>query len=100
MIEVVLNSIRRPSVGYFVSMIERGQRVPHVETLADISEALGATLSDLFLEENEPRGGQTPELPFLAYLGTRSLDRKDVEKLLGVARALFDDDRPYLTGAD
>jgi len=71
-------------------MIERGQRTPHVETLADISEALGVTLSDLFFDEDGPRGGHASALPLLAYLGTRRLDPKDVDALIRVARAMFD----------
>jgi transcriptional regulator with XRE-family HTH domain len=76
----------------FVSMIERGQRIPHVETLADISEALGVTLSDLFLDGSGPRAdiGQTHELPLMAYLGSRHLDRKELDALLKVAKAMFD----------
>src|SRR3954465_11505487 len=32
----------------FLSMIERGERVAHVETLASLAESLGVTLSELF----------------------------------------------------
>src|SRR5713101_3530901 len=38
----------------FVSMIERGERTPHVETLVAISDALGITVSPLFLGLNVP----------------------------------------------
>ena len=73
-------------------MIERGERTPHVETLATISNALGITISQLFLGLNVPRAniGQTQELPLIAYLGTLRLDRNDVDALLKVARAMFD----------
>jgi transcriptional regulator with XRE-family HTH domain len=78
------------SVSY-LSMIERAQRTPHVETLVSLAAALGITVSQLFLDMNEPRGsGPAPDLPLMAYLGTRRLDRKELDALLKVARAMFD----------
>ncbi len=73
-------------------MIENAQRTPYLETLLAISNALGVTLSQLFLGLNAPRAniGQTKELPLIAYLGTLRLDRNDVDALLKVARAMFD----------
>jgi transcriptional regulator with XRE-family HTH domain len=35
-------------------MIERSERVPHVKTLAALANALGITLSQLFLDVKEP----------------------------------------------
>jgi len=76
----------------FVSMIERGERTPHVETLVAISDALAITVSQLFLGLNAPRAdiGQTQDLPLMAYLGTLRLDRKELDALLKVAKAMFD----------
>src|SRR3954462_12688275 len=37
----------------FLSMIERGERIAHVQTLAALSEALGVTLSELFAGADE-----------------------------------------------
>lgn len=37
----------------FVSMIERGERMPHVETLAAIADALTVPLAQLFVEPAE-----------------------------------------------
>lgn len=37
----------------FLSMIERGERAPHIETLARIAEALDVELGELF---SAPRG--------------------------------------------
>jgi len=34
----------------FLSMIERGERSPHIETLANIAEALEVTISELFAQ--------------------------------------------------
>jgi transcriptional regulator with XRE-family HTH domain len=78
----------------FLSMIERGERVAHVETLASISRALGVTLSDLFAGVEE--GLSTSKVshndllrPLSEFARSRQLTSQDVEKLLGVARAMF-----------
>ena len=76
----------------FLSMIERGERVAHVETLAALAEALGVTLSELFsgteglLAEGEP---QDVLRPLSEFARARRLTSRDIEKLLGVARAMF-----------
>ena len=79
------------SVSY-LSMIENAQRTPYVETLVAISDALGITVSQLFAGLNARRAdiGQAPDLPLMAYLGTLRLDRKELDALLKVAKAMFD----------
>jgi len=76
----------------FLSMIERAERLPHLKTLAGLANALGVTLSQLFLDANGPRakGGQAQDRPLIAFLGTLRLSPGDVEALLVVARAMFD----------
>ncbi|MGQ0507250.1 MAG: helix-turn-helix domain-containing protein [Myxococcaceae bacterium] len=74
----------------FLSMIERGERVAHVETFAALAEALGVSLAELFSgTESEPN--ETAELlrPLWEFARARQLTSRDVEKLLGVARAMF-----------
>jgi transcriptional regulator with XRE-family HTH domain len=77
----------------FLSMIERGERIAHVETLAAISDALGVTLSELFAGtdlKGQPVAGSTDLLrPLTEFARARRLTERDVEKLLGVARAMF-----------
>ena len=75
----------------FLSMIERGERVAHVETLASLSEALGVTLSELFsgTDAPSPNGEDDVLRPLSDFARTRRLTQRDVEKLLGVARAMF-----------
>jgi len=72
-------------------MIERGDRTPHVETLVAISDALGITVSQLFLGLNAPPAdiGQGQDLSLMAYLGTLRLSPGDVKALLAVAKAMF-----------
>lgn len=77
----------------FLSMIERGERVAHVETLAALSEALGVTLAELFsgADANHGTGDEVEQLlrPLSEFARARRLTPRDVEKLLGVARAMF-----------
>lgn len=74
----------------FLSMIERGERVPHVETLAALAEALGVTLAELFAGTGA-EGSRAEEYvrPLVDFARARGLTAKDMEKLLGVARAMF-----------
>jgi len=74
----------------FLSMIERGERVAHVETLAALAEALGVSLAELFAG-TDSRETDTAEMmrPLSDFCRSRSLTASDVDKLLGVARAMF-----------
>ena len=74
----------------FLSMIERGERVAHVETLAALAEALSVSLAELFAGA-EANGDQPEELvrPLADFARARQLTSRDMEKLLGVARAMF-----------
>lgn len=75
----------------FLSMIERGERMPHVETLAAISQALEVSLSELFAgTDREPDQHENGLMrPLEEFARARRLTHRDVEKLLGVARAMF-----------
>jgi len=74
----------------FLSMIERGERVAHVETLEALAAALGVTLSELF-SGAQAAADETSELlrPLSDFARARRLTPRDVDKLLGVARAMF-----------
>jgi transcriptional regulator with XRE-family HTH domain len=75
----------------FLSMIERGERSAHVETLAQLADALGVPLDDLFREEGRAVKGTDATLkPLVDFVRRHRLGRRDVERLLSVARALFD----------
>jgi transcriptional regulator with XRE-family HTH domain len=74
----------------FLSMIERGERIPHVETLAAICAALEISLSELFHgTDGEPSTDGDLVRPLAEFVRSRRLNRRDVDKLLGVARAMF-----------
>ena len=76
----------------FLSMIERGERAPHIETLIHIASALGVSISELFLfaeTDGEPRALDPMLKPVAEFVRSHSLTRRDIEKLLGVAKAMF-----------
>lgn len=75
----------------FLSMIERGERMPHVETLAALAQALDVTLSELFVGTDREISDHENGLlrPLEEFARSRRLTQRDVEKLLGVARAMF-----------
>jgi transcriptional regulator with XRE-family HTH domain len=73
----------------FLSMIERGERSPHLETLAKIAQALEVPLADLLRDGSE---GQPPEAmfkPLLEACRKASLGKRDVERLVQVVRSLY-----------
>jgi transcriptional regulator with XRE-family HTH domain len=74
----------------FLSMIERGERAPHIETLAKLAHALEITVGELFLfAEDEPKALDPMLKPLAEFARSHSLTRRDVDKLLGVAKAMF-----------
>ncbi len=74
----------------FLSMIERGERTAHIETLAALAEALQVPLAALFLERGSHPIDPDPLLDPIADLVDRlRLGRRDIERLLLVAKALF-----------
>ncbi len=74
----------------FLSMIERGERVAHVETLAALAQSLGVSLAELFAgTDSEPHETDDLLRPLSDFARARRLTSRDVEKLLGVARAMF-----------
>jgi transcriptional regulator with XRE-family HTH domain len=77
----------------FLSMIERGERAPHLETLLRIAGALQVAVGELFQFEGEAAAGaRAPDAalkPIAEFVRSRGLSRRDVERLLGVARAMF-----------
>ncbi len=75
----------------FLSMIERGERVAHVETLASLAGALEVPLTELFAGLEERTTDCVADLvrPLADFLRVHRLGSREVEKLLGVARAMF-----------
>ena len=73
----------------FLSMIERAERVPHVETLVVLAKCLGVTLSQIFDGVSESRQDNNVLLPLTVYLERLPLSSGDVEALVLIARTMF-----------
>jgi transcriptional regulator with XRE-family HTH domain len=75
----------------FLSMIERGERSPHLETLAKIANALEVPLADLF--HGDLSGNHEVIEPLLRPLVDTcrrlSLGKRDYERLVAVVKAMF-----------
>jgi transcriptional regulator with XRE-family HTH domain len=66
----------------FLSMIERANRVPHVETLAMLADALGVSLAEIFAGVGAERGSRPTLLPLIQQVDPLPLEASDVEALL------------------
>lgn len=73
----------------FLSMIERGERAPHLETLAKLAAALQVPITELFSFDTDPEKLDPLYRPLVEYCRRLSLTRRDVDRLLGVARSMF-----------
>jgi transcriptional regulator with XRE-family HTH domain len=73
----------------FLSMIERGERSPHLETLAKLAEALEVSLADLFHTGEEMDGLEPMFRPLIDACRKHNLGKRDVDRLVGVVRTMF-----------
>jgi transcriptional regulator with XRE-family HTH domain len=75
----------------FLSMIERGERSPHLETLAKIAEALEVRLADLFIGDSGTLLDRVEPVlrPLLDACRRYNLGKRDVDRLVGVLRTMF-----------
>jgi transcriptional regulator with XRE-family HTH domain len=71
----------------FLSMIERGERSPHLETLSKIAGALEVPLASLF---EDPGDGLDPMFrPLIEACRKYNLGKRDVDRLVSVVRTMF-----------
>ena len=74
----------------FLSMIERGERSPHLETLSKLASALEVSLADLFTREDDPHNGVEPMYrPLIDACRRQNLGKRDVDRLVSVVRTMF-----------
>jgi transcriptional regulator with XRE-family HTH domain len=74
----------------FLSMIERGERSAHMDTLDSLADALGVSMEDLFRDRPRQSEGVDPTIrPLVDFAERHRLNRRDVDRLLVVAKALF-----------
>ncbi len=88
MTQEALSERARISVS-FLSMIERGERAPHLETLAAIAQALEVRVADLFFDGEERREVEAVYRPLLEACRRHNLGKRDVDRLLSVVRTMF-----------
>ncbi len=73
----------------FLSMIERGERSPSIETLGDLADALGVSLC-AFFDDGTPPAELNPTLRRLGdFMREHRLARADIDRLVAVAEAMF-----------
>jgi len=82
-------SERAPISVSFLSMIERGERSPHLETLAAIAEGLEVSVAELFRQDGENDGVEPVYRPLIEACRKYNLGRRDVERLVSVVRNMF-----------
>jgi transcriptional regulator with XRE-family HTH domain len=75
----------------FASLLERGERSPSYETLVQVSVALEIPLAELFREEEDEAAGAHR---LVDWVRAHRLTRTDVDRLLAVAEAMFDERVP------
>jgi transcriptional regulator with XRE-family HTH domain len=76
----------------FLSMIERGERSPHLDTLAAIADGLEVRIVDLFESDNDdrlPDGVEPIFRPLLEACRRYKLGKRDVDRLVSVVRTMF-----------
>jgi transcriptional regulator with XRE-family HTH domain len=73
----------------FLSMIERGERSPSIETLGEIAEGLGVSMGELFQSGAGPVEENPAFRKLSEFLRSRRVTKADMERLLAVARAMF-----------
>ncbi|WP_426730190.1 helix-turn-helix domain-containing protein [Myxococcus faecalis] len=75
------------SVSY-LSMLERGERAPHLQTLVALAEALAVPLVALLSPEDAPQEGDV-SAGLRSFIAFRGLSAAQVGQLESVARVLF-----------
>lgn len=80
------------SVSY-TSLLERGSRSPSYETLARIAQTLDVPTAELLRSEPGSSSDDVAHLRLLEFVKRARLTRAQVERLMAVARAMFDLDQ-------
>lgn len=73
----------------FLSMIERGERAPHLETLSKVAAALQVPMTELFSFDADPEKVDALYKPLVELCRKQSMTKKDVDRLVSVARSMF-----------
>lgn len=71
----------------YISMLERGQRIPHLGVLTDLARVLRTDM--LSLLASETAGPDTLSRPLVSFVHEHALTTTEVDKLLSMARLMF-----------
>lgn len=71
----------------YISMLERGQRIPHLGVLVDLARVLRTDM--LALLASESTGPDTLSRPLVGFVHEHALTSTEVDRLLTVARMMF-----------
>jgi transcriptional regulator with XRE-family HTH domain len=78
----------------FASLLERGERSPSYETLVLVADALETPLSELFRDATDSPYDDPYFLKLLEFARRRRLSRAQVDRLVAVGDAMFDQMEP------
>jgi len=70
----------------YISMLERGERSPTLDTLATLATALGVSLGDLF--DTNPAHVEPQFRPLIEACRQLSLSKADLARLASIARSI------------
>ena len=73
----------------FLSMIERGERAPHLETLGKLAAALQVPLTEFFRFDADPDRIDPLFRPLIEQCRKQTMTKKDVDCLIAVSKAVF-----------
>lgn len=73
----------------FLSMIERGERAPHLETLAKLAVALQVPITELFSFDSDPDKVDALYRPLVEFCRKQTMTKRDIDRLIAVARSVF-----------
>ncbi len=73
----------------FLSMLERGERSAQLETLARLADALEVPLAQLVDFDADPQTVDPLYRPLVEYCRRQSLSRRDVDRLVALAKVVF-----------
>ncbi len=73
----------------FLSMIERGERAPHLETLSKLAGALQVPLTELFSFDSDPDKLDALYRPLVEFCRKQAMTKRDVDRLVAVAKSVF-----------
>lgn len=71
----------------FLSMIERGERAPHIETIGHLAEALGLAVPVLFDEGKKIQFHHPSYERLIEFAARHQLAPQDIERLLKIGEA-------------